>query len=379
MSGPGGAVPGLRLPLTYDECRARFRRAAAAAGLAVRSHPIGARGPEGQSLTLDSVLVGPASPERALVVLSGVHGVEGFIGSAVQCGFLGRLAATPPPPGAAVLVVHAVNPWGMAWWRRQNESNVDLNRNWGRDDGVPAQNDAYDELHHLACPDTDSLPAVDDLVATALEWVDRRGMEWVRDGITRGQYRHPDGLHYGGDRTEASTRIVADLVAPLLGVGRALVVDLHTGHGPRGRVTLLSDQPPGSDQDRVLRRLAAGVEGVEVEATVGNPDATTGVKSGQIGNGIRDLLGADRCAATSAEFGTTDDLAQLAATYQESWVHRRGDRSDPAHAAVVWAYRCCFTPDDPAWEDACLAAGADLLDRALGAAVDDGGPGAAGG
>ena len=34
------------LPLTYDECRARFRRAAVVAGLPLRVDPIQARGPE---------------------------------------------------------------------------------------------------------------------------------------------------------------------------------------------------------------------------------------------------------------------------------------------------------------------------------------------
>jgi len=350
------------LPLTYDECRARFRRAADVAGLDVRSDPIQARGPDGQLLTVDSVRVGADHPTRVLVVLGGVHGVEGFIASAIQRDFLGRLAGEWLPSGLAVLVVHAINPWGMAWWRRQNESNVDLNRNWHRDQVPPPTNDAYDELHAIACPDTDELPAVEQLMVSAGEWVEAHGREWVRDGITLGQYRHPDGLHYGGARTEESNRIVEALVADLVGADDGLVVDLHTGHGPRGEVTLLSDEPPGSAQDTFFSRHLAPFR---VEATVGNPGATTGAKYGQIANGLRDLIGADRCWSTSAEFGTTADLEQLAATYEESWVHRHGDRSDPRHAEVVWRYRCCFTPDDAEWTATCRAAGAALLDAAL--------------
>jgi predicted deacylase len=359
------------LPLTYDECRARFRRAAAVAGTEVRSDPIEARGREGQHLTVDSTWVGDRRARRVLVVSSGVHGVEGFVGSALQCDLLHRLAADGVPDGVGVLLVHAVNPWGMSWWRRQNESNVDLNRNWDRDRIDPPANDAYDELHPLACPDTEELPDVDALAAAALAVVAERGEAWVRDGITRGQYRHPAGLHFGGTRTEASTRIVEDVVGGIGDVELALVLDLHTGHGPRGTVTLLSDQPPGSDQDRFLRRL-----GAPVEATVGNADATTGLKSGQISNGIRDRIGPDRCHATSVEFGTASDLEQLAATYLESWVHRHGDPARPDHARVVWDYRCCFTPDDPDWALACLGAGAQLLDRSLAAVA--GGPDARG-
>jgi hypothetical protein len=356
------------LPLTYDECRARFRRAATEAGLAVKALPIQATGPEGQALTVDVVSLGAKHPDRCLVVLSGVHGVEGFATSAMQVELLSRLAIADPtwPAGAALLLVHAVNPWGMAWWRRQNESNVDLNRNWRRDDVTPLHNDAYDEMHAHACPDTDELPAIDSMLAEAQRWVHDRGVAWVRDGITRGQYRHADGLHFGGDRTEESTRLIEQVVpARLAGVERVLTVDLHTGHGPYGELTALSDRPPGSAQDAMLRAIFD-----RVESTSENPAATTGLKSGQIANGLAEVLPGATCFATSLEVGTVDDLTQLGATYQEQWVYRRGDRTVPEHAAAVWTYRCCFTPDDPEWEALALERGRQALDRAVATLFD---------
>jgi hypothetical protein len=299
-------------------------------------------------------------------VLCGVHGVEGFVTSAMVTGLLEREASHASSEGFALVLVHAVNPWGMAWGRRQNESNVDLNRNWRRDERTPPPNPAYDELHALACPDTDELPSVDALLAEAQLLVAERGLEWVRDGITAGQYSHPDGLHFGGDRTEESTAILERLVPPRLrGVQRVLTVDLYTGHGPYGELTALSDEPPGSPQDDVLRSVFD-----RVEATTGNPDATTGIKSGQIATGLADVLPGATCFATSLEVGTADDLTQLGATYQEQWVHRRGNRLVPEHAAVAWAYRCCFTPDDPAWEARALDLGATALDRALAMVLD---------
>ncbi len=352
-----------RLPLTYDECRARFGRAATERGVTIGSHPIAARGPEGQRLTIDTAWLGSDRPRRALVVLSGVHGVEGFIGSVLQTDLIARRRPDLIPRDVGVLLVHAVNPWGMAWWRRQNESNVDLNRNWRRDDGVPFDNDAYDEVHDLACPDTPDIPPVDQLLAKAQALVEARGLAWVRDGITAGQYRHADGLHYGGARTEESNRILERVLpTALAAVERVLVVDLHTGHGPKGEVTMLSDQPPVSPQDVFLRATFD-----RVEATTGNPDATTGPKAGQIAHGVRAALSNASCCSTTLEFGTSSDLEQLQATYQEQWVHRRGDRSNPAHLAAVWNYRCCFTPDDREWERIALRAGRDHLDRSLAA------------
>ena len=358
MSNP---LPFRLLPLTYDECRAQFRHAATAVATEIVAHPLEVRGPQGQELSIDVVALGSTAPARVLIILSGVHGVEGFIGSALQTDLLTRWEPAQWPLDIAVVVVHAVNPWGMAWSRRQNESNVDLNRNWRRDDGTPFHNDAYNILHPLACPDTDALPSVETLLATTAAMVEERGLVWVRDGITVGQYQHPDGLHYGGARTEESNRILEHVLGDAMrGATRVLTIDIHTGHGPWGVATALSDQPPGSAQDKFFRKIFH-----RVEATADNPDATTAVKAGQIANGIRSLNPTAECYSTALEIGTADDLSQLQATYQEQWVHRRGDRSDPAHQAAVWAYRCCFTPDDRQWERAAFATGREHLNRAL--------------
>jgi predicted deacylase len=359
----GTDLPAPRLPLTYDECRARFAHAVRGAARDVEPHPITATGPDGQRLTIDVVTLGARDAPRTLVVLSGVHGVEGFIGSALQCDLLARLDPTTLDPEVGIVLVHAANPWGMAWWRRQNESNVDLNRNWRRSQIEPVPNDAYDQIHALACPSTPTLPDVESLLVTAAEIVAERGLDWVRNAITAGQYRHPDGLHYGGEHTEESNRLLEAITEQHLdGRDRVLVLDLHTGHGPRGEITLLSDQPPESAQHRFFTQHFTEAA---VEATSGNPEATTGPKTGQIANGIRDRFPPGHAFATSAEFGTATDLEQLVATYQSQWVHLHGDRQNPDHADAIWAYRCCFTPDDPVWEAQAFSRGRRLLDAAI--------------
>ncbi len=354
-----------RLPLTYAECRARFLRSATATGSAVEALPIAARGPDGAQLFVDVTRVGAQEVSSVLLVLSGVHGVEGFISSTLQCELLERLGSEPEqlPDDLAVLFVHAVNPWGMAWWRRQNETNVDLNRNWARSDAEPPRNGPYEEIHHLACPDTDDLPSVDDLLVAALEMVAEHSELWVKDAITRGQYAHADGLHFGGERTEESNRILEGVVdRHLRDLANLLVVDLHTGHGPRGQATHLSKYPPESPGDRFLR----GTFGHgSIHATSESPDSPSGSKTGQIASGILERAAPQKGFCTTIEFGTATDEEQLAATYHEQWVYRHGDRTDPAHAAAIWAYRCCFTPDDPQWENAALSAGREHLERAI--------------
>ena len=90
-----------------------------------------------------------------LVVSSGVHGVEGFFGSAVQTAFLreaeSRAAAGP---NDALVFLHALNPYGFAWLRRFDEANVDLNRNL-LVDGQPYRGSPprYAALDRLLNPD----------------------------------------------------------------------------------------------------------------------------------------------------------------------------------------------------------------------------------
>src|SRR5262249_42120759 len=117
---------------SYADARARFRAAAAAAGGALTEYRNDAagHGPGGETLACDAARFGPRAADRVLVVISGVHGKEGYAGSAVQCGWIaaggpGRLA-----PGCALVLIHAINPWGFAYGSRTTEGNIDLNRNF---------------------------------------------------------------------------------------------------------------------------------------------------------------------------------------------------------------------------------------------------------
>ena len=78
-----------------------------------------------------------------VVHTSGVHGVEGYAGSAVQQALLRLHSATPPTNKlrTSLLLIHAVNPYGMAHYRRFNENNVDLNRNGIHDFSQVSQRD----------------------------------------------------------------------------------------------------------------------------------------------------------------------------------------------------------------------------------------------
>src|ERR1700749_2398277 len=106
---------------SYAEARAKFCRAAAEAGGAIRSwlNP-NARGPDGERLYLDTARFGPADATNMLVLISSTHGVEGHCGSGAQIAWLATGGADRLPKDTGALIVHAINPYGFAWTRRVN-------------------------------------------------------------------------------------------------------------------------------------------------------------------------------------------------------------------------------------------------------------------
>src|SRR3982751_2532943 len=99
---------------TYAEARGKFLEAAVAAGaeLAVWTHP--ERGPAGGELATDAAWIGPADATAVLVMVSGTHGVEGHCGSGAQVDWLRRGEAARLGRAQAVLLIHAINPFGFA-------------------------------------------------------------------------------------------------------------------------------------------------------------------------------------------------------------------------------------------------------------------------
>lgn len=90
---------------------------------------------------------------KLLVISSGVHGVEGFPGSAVQQMFLNELLSSDVLSEMGVLIIHGVNPYGFQFKRRVSENNVDLNRGSHMDASLfENKNSGYGALYEMLNP-----------------------------------------------------------------------------------------------------------------------------------------------------------------------------------------------------------------------------------
>jgi len=233
---------------SYEEARQRFLAVAEAAGARIASYENPhARGPAGQPLFLDTAWVGPADAETVLLNTSGTHGAEGYAGSAAQLAWLERMGPASLPPGTALFMVHAVNPYGFAWGLRGTENNVDLNRNWLDHSKPLPSNPLYAEIHPLMCPKRIDASFANELVAKSAKLLARHGQWALEDAITRGQYSHPDGFHFGGTAPEWSTRTLRVILSREMAAAKRVgFIDWHTGPVGDGELIFLCFSRPGS-------------------------------------------------------------------------------------------------------------------------------------
>src|SRR5215469_1361206 len=140
-------------PDDYRAAREAFVEAAEEAtfGVTSRVHPK-MHGADGKPLFLDVASAGQRDARKALLLISGTHGVEGYFGSGVQTGLIREGLAGRVPKGGKIVLLHALNPYGFSWDRRVNEDNADVNRNFVDHDNPPA-NPAYDSLAPWIAPD----------------------------------------------------------------------------------------------------------------------------------------------------------------------------------------------------------------------------------
>jgi hypothetical protein len=345
----------------YPAARTAFLAAARAAGARLHSVPLPhRRGPAGEDLAIDVAALGPTRPDSLLLLISGTHGVEGLAGSGCQVGVLADELHTALPPGCGLLLLHALNPHGFAWLRRGNEDNVDLNRN-GRDFSLPLpRNPGYDALHEALVPADWDGPARQRADAVLEAFVRERGMTAFQAALQRGQYRHPEGLFYGGTRTSWSLRTLAEILAEHLGptTERLAVIDLHTGLGPWGYGELIGGGAGGAGFERLRRWY-----GPEV-TDPGQGTSQSAEVSGALPEALQRMAPQRELTYLVLEFGTRPIGEVLAALRADAWLHAVPDRSTPHRETIRRRVREAFFSDSPAWQAAVYGRCADVVLRA---------------
>ena len=333
---------------TYAVARADFLDAAAAAGATVTTYPHPLTGLEGEALAVDVAELGPADAADVVTVFSATHGVEGYCGSALQTHWLRHCTATRPAH-VRVVMVHALNPFGMSWVRRVNEDNVDLNRNFPDWSQPAPQNPQYAGIADLVVPSTWTAEEQDRTTNALVGMAMEKGFPWLQQVVSGGQYDHPTGVFYGGTGPTWSHRWLREWSAGHLGAAERLaVIDLHTGLGPWGHGELIGCERKGLP---LYDRANATWFG-EVTSML-DGDSVSAVIAGDWLTSVQQLAPQAAITPVCIEYGTVDTVTVLQALRADAWLHGHGDPLGPEGPAVRAQVRAAFADDDPAWIAAC--------------------------
>ena len=228
---------------SYEEIRAHLQELTDALGTELYSHAIDAE----DGLYIDSFYLSAPEKRNLIVLTTGVHGMEGYIGAAMLDEFFGEIYPTLDHETTAVLVVANVNPYGMKYLRRYNENNVDLNRNFILDW------ESFDLSSNKEYPKVDKFLGPTGRIGNAL-WHEAGfylslgktaitdGAGTISDALLTGQYEYPQGVYYGGKGDEASPVYLKDVCSRCLDSGYENIVhiDLHSGYGPRYNMVIFN-------------------------------------------------------------------------------------------------------------------------------------------
>lgn len=376
----------------YGSARARFLEAAGRLEIPVESHAIAATGPLGEALSIDVATIGPVQSRHVVIVSSGLHGVEGFLGSAAQLAWLAKFKSgdIELPKQVKLVLVHGLNPFGFAWLRRWNERNVDLNRNFLSDRGFVASQQyrdslaAYDRLRSFLnppCPPSawepytikavgrilaagwaarERLPAGQRPALLALNSIKQLGLSELQKSLLVGQYEHRDGLFYGGDGPEESTAwLQQHLPVWVEGADLAVHLDFHSGLGKRGDLKLFIVDRKGSPR---ARWVAEHFGDAMVEAS---DDAAGYGANGTMAGYFRDRNAGGSYHCLTAEFGTSSGIRVLGALRAENQAHFHAERDSSNYR---WAKRQileAFAPAATDWRETVIEKSLALVARAI--------------
>ena len=200
------------------------------------------------------------SNEKILLFTTGEHGVEGYVGSAMLQRFIENYMPKLDPHKTGILLVHAINPWGMKHHRRGTAKNVDLNRTFIWNGGFDSTfNPEYDKIKSFLSPASkiQNVTMSNLVYMVGLFWhVARMGMRNFRYALLLGQYRHPQGLYYGGTETPEETHALMDLYWKALNdYDQVLHLDMHTGYGPRYQMSLVNSALDTGSSEYFVKRF----------------------------------------------------------------------------------------------------------------------------
>lgn len=305
---------------SYDGARERFLETGEKLGAQHIAIPLA--GAANQGLAHDYLWFGSSSPKRVLFHVAGTHGVEGFVGAAIQLAVMEEQAqqiANYISDGAsAVIFLLALNPWGFKNLRRVNSANVDLNRNFIEPWAPPVASPEYVKLAGWVNPSVPSSAWRYYLEAAML--IARYGISTLKQAFAAGQVSYPRGLYFCGESPQPEAEAFKSFMQEnFKAVESFNCIEVHSGLGSFGQNTIFgfgfsADEMASKSRELQLNLTSDDPKGVGIKTT------------GDIGRWFEANFKKPKHHWFLQEFGTFHPISMLRALRDENAAYQNGQR-----------------------------------------------------
>lgn len=358
-------------PKDYFASRAAFVEQAQACGAHTESHSIKALGPTGEALSVDVASLISDQDEHRIILISGVHGVEGFIGGFLQLHALQALANKGPAKRTGVIMIHAANPWGFAHLRRVDENNIDVNRNFiDFENSQPSSHPNYRTLNSVINPKTPptALSEIKYHFSASKLIAKNFGIKKLVEPIAQGQYDYPKGLFYGGKQVSASRALLETLIRQhIKDTPQVTLLDVHSGLGPSATPTLISNSNMATKLSEPSWLKNHYRQPVISDQAKDNPYHAQGPLSGW----CKQLLSDKHYLYLCVEIGTVKPLTLFSALRRENQAYHWATPTSKAYIETKQKLKDVFAPQSAQWRNDALAQAMQVFDRTLNLPVYD--------
>jgi hypothetical protein len=371
ISFPAGNTS-VTFPQTYEEARTNFREIA---GEVIPIRPKSQLGKfqiknkKNDDLSIDYLYIPFEKSKKLLILTSGIHGAEAFAGNTIELSFLRRFIMEPANYPFNILIIHSLNPYGFKNFRRANENNVDLNRNFAEPSDFASDNKYYTKLRYLFNPQ-----------GTANTKWTMQGKFYFKSILAflingkktllralSGQYNDPTGPFYGGNSLQPETADIQLLITKYASyMDEIYHVDLHTGFGEKNRLNFIGTAVPNNPEARAaLRKMFYTYQ------VVNGQDKNFYPTTGDLITWTLKAFPEKVVIPMTFEFGTMDSqtilggLTSLWITAVENQGHQHGYALDEDQSNVRDSFELLFNPQDEAWQRAVMTQSEEALTTTL--------------
>lgn len=197
-----------------------------------------------EDLSIDKIIIkSKKDTVNRLVFSTGLHGIEGYVGHSCIKLFFRDLLGTISP-STEVIIYHGINPYGIKNYRRTNENNVDLNRNFSKNN-FSSTNEGFEKVRSFFTPKTYRSPKSANIFfySSLAKLIAKHGIKTLRESTLMGQKSLKEGVCYSGEESQTSTKFILEELKTIFDdIENIVWIDLHTGYGPRYQMSIVNSQ-----------------------------------------------------------------------------------------------------------------------------------------